>query len=175
MLAHGRGADLPQSISSETDPNISKHIIDMMLIIIPKPFENHRTLESIIKNIMRLQMLVSRNEANCLVDSWPGAFVCNLLFGSSEGAPLDRFWTPLEHPRFVFLDLFNDMNNHLTRIVQDFRATFRYFINKWCQPYLQQNKQWLNIIPIISRNKFVLLLFDSYRNHANPNPEYLFS
>ena len=79
--------------------------------------------------------------ASCLVDSRASAFFCDLFFRASGGVSA---WTDIDlpgAPLAAFLDFVDDVGSKFARNVEDSRAAYRYFVNKWHQPHLLKNKQ----------------------------------
>ena len=65
-------------------------------------------------------------------------FVCDLLFGTSEGHPLDRSGPPLGHLWSDILHWLDEFSKHCTPNVKDPKATLRCFVDKWHEPHLQK-------------------------------------
>ena len=98
----------------------------------------------------KLSDVGSHFRANCLADSHCSAFILRPVFRNLWGGALNRFWPPLGHTWFDFVDFLEDSNNTNTFVTKK----QRFQSNKWHQPHLKKNKQgFKKNIPTTDPNK----------------------
>ena len=122
------------------------------------------------KNIEKYHLKYANLWLNC---SSSTPFICDLFFETSGGSPLDRFWHPLGYPSSVFRNCWENFKSKFTPNAKGSRAAFRYFVNNWHQPHLQQKQARIQkTITIINPHESLFTFFVS-QNHVSSKPRVL--